>query len=68
MYYQPLQALRTICENVNVNFFEIVEFFLKKIKYLFHSKVVRVSKISDSIVFTACYSFVSKRILVFVAL
>ena len=34
---------------------------MKKIKYLFHSKVVRVSKISDSIVFTACYSFVSKR-------
>ena len=39
-----------------------------KIKCLFHSKVVRVSKISDSIVFTGCYSFVSKRNLVFVAL
>ena len=41
---------------------------MKKIKYLFRSKLVSRSKISDSIVFTACYSFVSKRNLVFVAL
>ena len=39
-----------------------------EIKYLVHSKVVSRSKISDSIVFTACYSFVSKRNLVFNAL
>ena len=50
-------------------FFEIAcGIYLKKIKYLFHSKVVSRSKISVSIVFTACYSFVSKRNLVFNAL
>ena len=39
-----------------------------EIKYLVHSNVVSRNKVSDSIVLTACYSFVSKRNLVFNAL
>ena len=42
--------------------------FFNRGKYLVYSKVVSRSKISDFIVFTACYSFVSKRNLVFDAL